>query len=59
MFYSNSNCYWSELLFKLALVPFLALVLLLLSSQLIRLQPTATPPTSLQYPSDLHPNTDF
>jgi hypothetical protein len=63
MFYSNSNSnfYWTELLFRLTIVPFLALLLLLLSSQLIRLQPmpTTTPPIALQYPSDLHKNIDF
>jgi hypothetical protein len=59
MFYSNSNFYWTELLFRLTIVPFLALLLLLLSSQLIRLQPTTTPPIAIQYPSDLHKNIDF
>ncbi len=56
-----SNFYWTELLFKLVTIPFLALVLLLFSSQLIRLQHLTPepPPVELRYPSDIHPDIAF
>jgi hypothetical protein len=62
MFHSHySNFFWTELLFKLVSIPFLALLLLLLSSQLIRLQhlPSVTPPTALHQASDRPHEIDF
>lgn len=62
MFHSHySNFFWTELLFKLVTVPFLALLLLLFGSQLIRLQqtPSTTPPVELSYPSNLHQDIAF
>jgi hypothetical protein len=47
-----SNFLWTELLFKLVTVPFLALLLLLLGSQLIMLQqmPSVRPSIELREP---------
>ncbi len=62
MFNSHySNFFWTELLFKLVTIPFLALLLLLFSSQLIRLQRMTPepPPVEFQYPSDTYQNTAF